>query len=155
LTIVELPTATSTGTITSSRTSTTPTSTASNTGTPAPSSTSGLSGGAKTGIGVGVAVGAIGLLAAGIAFFFLRQHKLEDIPVNMNPAPAMYGEYCGHGQKYRPVDSNPGSYVQMQQMGGDSMQKPSELSSDGDLNHEINSETVAGNTAGRNERGFS
>jgi hypothetical protein len=82
----------------------------------------------------------------------------------MNPAPEMHGEYYGHGQKYQPVDSNPGSYVLMQQMGGDSMQKPSELSSDGtpavelpgvDLNHEINSETVAGNTAGRNERGFS
>jgi len=81
----------------------------------------------------------------------------------MNPAPAMHGEYYGHGEKYQPVDSNPGSYVQMQQMRGDSMQKPSELSSDGapavelpggDLNHEINFVTVARNTAGRNERGF-
>jgi hypothetical protein len=129
-TTVGLPTATSTSTTTSSASST-PTATASNTGTAVPFTKSGLSSGAKAGIGVGVAIGVIGLLAAGIAFFFLRRRKSVDVPANTNPVPASHEEYYGYGQKYQPVDSNPGSYVQMQQMVGETVQKPSELSSDG------------------------
>jgi hypothetical protein len=109
------------------------------------SSNSGLSSGAKAGVGVAVAVVAVALLA-GIAFF-LRRRKSKNTSA-IPKTPGNHEEYYGYGQKYQPVDSDPGSFVHMQEMGGEKAVKPSELSSDvahelpgGEVRHEMSPET--------------
>jgi hypothetical protein len=63
----------------------------------------GLSSGAKAGIGIGAAIGVIGLIAAVIAFFFLRRAKRDTHPEE----PAYYENHGNHGQYQKPeMDSS-------------------------------------------------
>jgi hypothetical protein len=116
----------------------------SNTGKAIPTSSRGLSSGAKAGIGIGVAVVAVAIIA-GIVFFLQRRNS-KNTTANLTTS-GNCEEYYGYGQK-------------LVEMGRET--KPSELGSEfahelpgGELRHEMNPESVAGNTQGYNERRFS